>query len=640
MKLHKIIKVTKSDYWHFFEFLFKKMFPQQIPQSDAGGDDRYYPSDEELKILIPKLKQYFSFPDRSMERKNIVQKTFELIKEINPNHWDARKVRIWFRNNKKTYISVDPERIPTAQIPSIPAIDPNFVPPQTDTLESRGFSKPAFSFVNENAHPKIDFGIPNLPELTQGWNSTQEMYQTTLQDFYTVLKQIREKLYQAAREETIQEKLEKQKKLEKRFNECIEKMHKQLTVENIFSFDSIAQKVYATTTKQFLNEFSGSAALSCTEGLYRLGKEAAMVSISQDVSRNEKITVPPEVSPNYSVLYKGRVEETITDIPGIQTSAFLQNGEIIYTYYDQDKKAHCIRRNDAVSVLGCFQPATSMVVDESDNKVWVSAECRVFGVDLSTLEVVDTVFVSNRPIDSCSMAVSDTLCAVCFSSSITTWEKDSSKAKNIGRSSTLDSNKFSNQTFPSSLDLSKVSWNKGRIASIFATTEFQNVSTICSHHNDFVIGSQTYHSMHIISGTTRQVIGRLVGHTDGITCIKSFGDSIYSSSKDGTIKAWNPQKCTCTAHFDRHWKRVTSLEVSDVDGRVVVASGGDDQIIRVWDQKAGQEICEFTHENSSIKNIFFDPRSLTLYAILRDETEIPLPGVPAKTQLLKLHFIP
>lgn len=65
---------------------------------------RYIPNTAEFPILVPSLKEYFSLRERSNERKELVNKTYEKLKAINPDHWSPTKVRLWFNNNKSVYL--------------------------------------------------------------------------------------------------------------------------------------------------------------------------------------------------------------------------------------------------------------------------------------------------------------------------------------------------------------------------------------------------------------------------------------------------------------------------------------------------------------------------------------------------------
>lgn len=68
--------------------------------TEDRGDARYFPSEAETKILVSSLKVYFSHPERSVKRSQVVQDVVKVLGEIS-THWNHRNVRLWFNNNKK-----------------------------------------------------------------------------------------------------------------------------------------------------------------------------------------------------------------------------------------------------------------------------------------------------------------------------------------------------------------------------------------------------------------------------------------------------------------------------------------------------------------------------------------------------------
>ena len=69
--------------------------------SEKGFDiRRYHPSSQEQSILIPNLRLYFSYPERSPDRSRIASEVSnQLLKHS--DHWSIRSVRLWFNNNKR-----------------------------------------------------------------------------------------------------------------------------------------------------------------------------------------------------------------------------------------------------------------------------------------------------------------------------------------------------------------------------------------------------------------------------------------------------------------------------------------------------------------------------------------------------------
>ena len=70
---------------------------------DEGKEGRYFPTENEISTLAKYIQIYFSHPERSAQRSQVVQQVFAILAPQNP-HWDQRKIRLWFNNNKKIYL--------------------------------------------------------------------------------------------------------------------------------------------------------------------------------------------------------------------------------------------------------------------------------------------------------------------------------------------------------------------------------------------------------------------------------------------------------------------------------------------------------------------------------------------------------
>jgi hypothetical protein len=63
---------------------------------------RYQASSEESAILIPLIKEYFSYEERSAQRLEVTTRVLPLLAKW--EHWTKSKVHIWFANNQKKYL--------------------------------------------------------------------------------------------------------------------------------------------------------------------------------------------------------------------------------------------------------------------------------------------------------------------------------------------------------------------------------------------------------------------------------------------------------------------------------------------------------------------------------------------------------
>jgi carbon storage regulator CsrA len=93
----------------------------------------------------------------------------------------------------------------------------------------------------------------------------------------------------------------------------------------------------------------------------------------------------------------------------------------------------------------------------------------------------------------------------------------------------------------------------------------------------------------------------LAGHTDPITSLVPVpmpGGAVLlaSGGDDSTVRLWNPVTGELVRQpFTRHLRRVRALAALSLPGgRAVVASAGDDQVVRLWETVTGQPLRDLT----------------------------------------------
>lgn len=69
---------------------------------------RYHANPAEQQILIQGLQRYFFFPERSQNRNKIARDVSNMLRCYSP-HWTHRAVRLWFNNNRHTYLNYNPD---------------------------------------------------------------------------------------------------------------------------------------------------------------------------------------------------------------------------------------------------------------------------------------------------------------------------------------------------------------------------------------------------------------------------------------------------------------------------------------------------------------------------------------------------
>ncbi|XP_010677977.2 DENN domain and WD repeat-containing protein SCD1 isoform X1 [Beta vulgaris subsp. vulgaris] len=81
----------------------------------------------------------------------------------------------------------------------------------------------------------------------------------------------------------------------------------------------------------------------------------------------------------------------------------------------------------------------------------------------------------------------------------------------------------------------------------------------------------------------------LKGHEGQISCVRMLsGDSVLSSSHDGTVKMWDARTGGCIATVARCPGSVLCMEYDDATG--ILAAAGRDSVVHLWDIRAGKQI--------------------------------------------------
>jgi WD40 repeat protein len=118
---------------------------------------------------------------------------------------------------------------------------------------------------------------------------------------------------------------------------------------------------------------------------------------------------------------------------------------------------------------------------------------------------------------------------------------------------------------------------------------------------------------------TGECVQVLQGHQGEICSISLSPDGQYlaSGSDDQTIRIWDVQSGDCL-HVMKHNGRILTLAFSP-DGQYL-ASGSSDQMIHVWEVRANQCLNTWQGHARGISSIAFHPHNGTLATASEDET--------------------
>jgi hypothetical protein len=113
----------------------------------SGRKHRTPTTRDELSVLSARINRFFSAPDRSPARAEIVAEAISLLNHCG-RQWTSRTVRLWFNNNQQHYLRAS-ERSPLVRrcvpVPQISSLSPPLptrfglvVPPGPSGIEDDG----------------------------------------------------------------------------------------------------------------------------------------------------------------------------------------------------------------------------------------------------------------------------------------------------------------------------------------------------------------------------------------------------------------------------------------------------------------------------------------------------------------------
>ncbi len=118
---------------------------------------------------------------------------------------------------------------------------------------------------------------------------------------------------------------------------------------------------------------------------------------------------------------------------------------------------------------------------------------------------------------------------------------------------------------------------------------------------------------------TRKIISRLKEHKDEITSLAFSPDNLFmaSSSVDGQIIVWDTETNKVVKKMDGG---AGVLAVAFADGGNSIVSAGDDNLIRIWNAKTGENIGKLAGHQDMVTRLAVGRDGTTLFSTSRDRT--------------------
>ncbi|GAA5833603.1 hypothetical protein JCM3766R1_002586 [Sporobolomyces carnicolor] len=140
-----------------------------------------------------------------------------------------------------------------------------------------------------------------------------------------------------------------------------------------------------------------------------------------------------------------------------------------------------------------------------------------------------------------------------------------------------------------------------------------------SHRALGVLGSEETRGDDDGGAKEEMAIRVLRGHLSAVFCVgwSPRGDLIASGGMDETVRVWDVQKGKCMRVLPAHSEPVSAVQFSR-DGTMIV-SGSWDGYIRIWDTATGQCLKTLANEdNAPVSNVRFTPNSKFIFTSTLD----------------------
>ena len=280
---------------------------------EDSKEGRYFPSQQEQDILSSSIENYFSYPERSDQRAQIVQQITSQLLKISPR-WNNRAVRLWFNNNKKTYLKTEPQV--SFQIQT---------PPETSPM-------PQIPNRSQSMPPKKRAPIPRSSSVMQpsvyGAGTPLSAYQQTNQITSIMMSP--------------RGTVEEQKGLE----------------------GDLTQHLVQTTNRKFLYH------IAPIEQIHSISMLSTMPNLGMAPPQQQQIFFPDFCKGNV-------VEKSVDNYPCIECGYASINGTPAIVIFDSESQKHILQNSGKEVILNCSTNVSNLLYDENLNSFFAASGTKI-----------------------------------------------------------------------------------------------------------------------------------------------------------------------------------------------------------------------------------------------------------------------
>lgn len=595
---------------------------------------RYFPNDSEMPILIHYLQVYFSHPERSIQRSQVVQSVVSILSGKN-KHWNHRTVRLWFNNNKRIFFrppsqitqpQVSKEQLPPRHEQHLqsPPNTPYYIPArplsvvQLPTVPARPPSaelKTASPHLRQiptalsSPHLYQPYSVSSMPQLpTPPLSPIKTCMPINMNPVNQVSPQ---PLGQINQLQPMQPQLGQSPYFSAPPSPTRAKPPKPGSFAILLNSetDSLA---FALGNKESIEPLVEKSEKIITEKIYSLYDQrwtqitavqpsrTSIIdtdSVEQFYSNPAIASVSIEQSPRVPAL------QTITNFDMIDSSVITPTGEPAVISWDIETQSQRLHfRGNTVELNSINQSeeteqqaaqihvsnAKSIIYNGSTDAFWVHSGRLICPYLANNLLQGPNISTHSCYSEKSAMTFWKDNLVLATGSIVKSWSakylekliyESADSHESLPKKSENSTEISSDRITASSSDDTDSILN----AEMCFSLKMPTITSVTTVDENLVIASTEHHTAQVYA-TNGALFAECIGHTSGITCLHTFDDnSFLSGSADQTAKYWDIRVQVPVFSLLRHRGIVTSVYGCGDLNPYLIFTGGVDGVVRAWD---------------------------------------------------------